>query len=131
MPSRLAYAGCKLTIEFAELRDGSIPGLEFLNSLDARWQAQMHVLFERLGDEGRISNREKFKRIEDTEFWEFKAFQVRMPCYYRSNARVVITHGFMKRSDRIRRGDLERARNIKSQYEAILNERQNRGGREQ
>ena len=131
MPNRLAYAGRKLTIEFAELRNGSIPGLEFLNSLDTRWQAQIHVLFQLLGDEGRISNREKFKRIEDTEFWEFKAFQVRMPCYYRSNALVVITHGFMKRSDRIRRGDLERARNIKSEYEAILDEGKNGGRREQ
>jgi phage-related protein len=124
MPEGLAYAGRRLRIEFAILRDGSIPGLEFLVGLDARWQAQMHVLFQRLGDEGRISNTEKFKRIEGTEFFEFKAHQIRMPCYYRPDGRVVITHGFVKKGDRIRKGELERARNIKSAYEEILEKQQ-------
>jgi hypothetical protein len=82
----------------------------------------MQVLFKRLGDEGRISNREKFKPIENTEFWEFKSFQIRMPCYFRQDRRVVITHGFLKKGDNIRRGDLIRATNIKNEYEAILKE---------
>jgi hypothetical protein len=117
----VAYSGAKLTIEFAKLMDGTIPGLQFLREQDARHQAQIHVLFKRLGDEGKISNREKFKRIEGTEgLWEFKAFQIRMPCYFRSGQRVVITHGFLKKSDRIRRSDLARAESIKSQYEALL-----------
>jgi len=103
--------------------DGTIPGLEFLRDQDAKWQAQIHVLFRRLGDEVRISNREKFKRIEGTDFWEFKAFQIRMPCYFRPDQRVVITHGFIKKDDKIRRSDLERAESIKRQHEALLKHR--------
>jgi hypothetical protein len=80
----------------------------------------MLVLYKRLGDEGRISNPEQFGPIEGTDFFEFKAFQVRMPCYFRPDKRVVITHGFLKKSDRIRRGDLDRARNIKEAYEKLL-----------
>ena len=71
----IAYRGVKLRIEFAQLRTGSIPGREFLQAQEPRWQANMQVLFRRLGDEGRINNREKFKQIENTEFWEFKSFQ--------------------------------------------------------
>lgn len=83
----------------------------------------MLVLFKRLGDEGRIGNEEKFKRIEGTGFFEFKAFQVRMPCYYTAGRRVVITHGFRKQADRIRRSELRRAENIRSEYERILQQK--------
>jgi hypothetical protein len=122
MLGNIAYRGARFKIEFAQLRDGTVPGMEFLKAQEPRWQANMQVLFKRLGDEGRISNREKFKPIENTEFWEFKAFQIRMPCYFRRDQRVVITHGFLKKDDKIRKGDLRRATNIKNEYEAILRE---------
>lgn len=94
MLGNIAYRGARFKIEFAQLRNGTVPGLEFLNAQEPRWRANMQVLFTRLGDEGRISNREKFKQLENTEFWEFKAFKIRMPCYFRHDKRVVITHGF-------------------------------------
>jgi hypothetical protein len=45
-----------------------------------------------------------------------------MPCYFRNDGRVVITHGFLKKDDKIRAGELARATNIKNEYEAILRE---------
>jgi phage-related protein len=128
MANKVAYSGLCLTIEFATLPNGTCPGQEFFSSLDERWQAQLIVQFKRLGDTGRISNREKFKRI-NTEFWEFKCFKIRMPCYYRSDRRVVITHGFAKKADNIPRGELLRAQSIKEKYEAILASKTNEGER--
>lgn len=59
----------------------------------------MH-LFRVLGDTGRISNEEQFKKLQD-EFFEFKAFQLRLPCYHAPGrrGRVVVTHGFIKKKN--------------------------------
>lgn len=118
--SNVAYRGSRLTIEFAVLRDGTLPGRAFLEEQESGRQANIYALFTRLADAGRIDNREKFKKIEGSSFWEFKSFQVRMPCYFRPDQRVVITHGFTKKGDRIKKSELSRAESIKSEYEGIL-----------
>ena len=130
MSDNIAYCGGKLTIEFARLTNGTIPGLEFLTSREDRWQARLVALFQRLGDFGRIRNPEQFKKVRN-EFWEFKSFQIRMLCYYRRDGRVVITHGFIKKRDSIPGSELLRAESIKREYESILAQTAEEGGREQ
>ena len=119
MSDNIAYCGGKLTIEFARRTNGSIPAVEFLTAQEDRWQARLAALFQRLGDFGRIRNREKFKKVRN-DFWEFKSFQIRMLCYFRRDGRVVITHGFIKKGDSIPGSELLRAENIKREYESIL-----------
>ena len=78
----------------------------------------MH-LFRVLGDTGRISSEEQFKKLQD-DFFEFKAFQLRLPCYFAPGRRVVITHGFIKKKNVIPKQELLRAKSIKQQYEGIV-----------
>jgi len=47
----------------------------FYDNLDKTDKAKINKLFEVLGDHGKISNKEKFKKIEGTDFFEFKNFQ--------------------------------------------------------
>jgi phage-related protein len=119
MSDNAAYRGPHFIIEFAKLPDGSIPGLEFLKAQETRWQARIMHLFRVLGDTGRISSAEQFKKFQD-EFFEFKAFQLRLLCYYTAGRRVVITHGFMKKKDVTPKQELVRAKSIKQQYESII-----------
>jgi len=130
MWDNIAYCGGKLTIEFARLSNGSIPASEFLTALEERWQARLLVLFQRLGDFGRIDNREQFKKVKG-DIWEFKSFKIRMLCYYRPDKRVVVTHGFVKKEDRIPTRELLRAESIKREYESILAQAVEGGGGEQ
>jgi hypothetical protein len=81
--------------------------------LDDGNKAKMNALFARMADQGTIINGEKFKKITGTEFFEFKSFQVRMPCYYLPGRVLVITHGFKKQSDRIPPSEIARAERIK------------------
>jgi|SRR5690348_7154710 Gp49-like protein DUF891 len=120
MCGNVAYRGLKLTIEYAIRSDGSTPGLEFFSQLQPQWQARIHHLYRILGDIGRIANDEQFKKFEPP-FFEFKAFQVRMPCYFRNDKRVVVTHGFIKkRKGAAPKQEAERAKSIKNEYEAAL-----------
>jgi hypothetical protein len=120
-PSRsIAYQGARLTIEYARLASGSCPGLDYWNSLDARWQARLYALFERLANQGFISNKEQFRK-EEGDLFSFKAYQARLLCYYAPRkAVVVITHGFTKKTDRMSRGELKKGQSIKAEYEALL-----------
>ena len=119
MEPLIAYRGPLFTIEFAIRADSSVPAHTFFNELDPRWQARFLVLFKNLGDTGRIRSREQFRKFSG-EFFEFKAFQNRMPCYYRPDRRVVITHGFVKKQDAAPRQEVERAATIKNEYEGSL-----------
>ena len=118
MQKIIAYAGPLFTIEYATLTNGSVPGRDFLAQQDPRWQARVYSLYQKLGDLGAIQNREQFKKVSD-QFWEFKAFQVRMICYFLPGRRVVVTHGFAKKKDAFDKREIRRAEAIKSEYERI------------
>lgn len=98
MDRTVAYKGNCFTIAFAVCASGDRPGLTFYTGLGLRDQAKLNSLFARLGDHGRIESREKFKKV-DGQLWEFKSFQLRMPCKFFPNRLVVITHGFIKKGD--------------------------------
>ncbi len=67
-----------------------------------------------LGDRGWINNDQKFKPIEGTKFFEFKDFQLRMPCFRQGNT-MVITHGFIKKTGPIPAAEIRRAERIKGE----------------
>lgn len=120
MDAVIAYRGCCLTIEWAMWNDGSLPGLDFYNGLDKRWQARLLALFIRLGESGHIKNTEQFSRYVG-DFYGFKIFQAEMPCYFRPNKRVVITHGFIKKKKGVTpASEGKRAETIRQAYEEIL-----------
>lgn len=109
----LAYRGRCFVIEFALLPEGQMPAKEFLEGLNEGDQAKILSLIERLGDHGEIRNREKFKKVERTDFFEFKSFQVRIIGFFIHGRRFVLTHGFRKKQDNIPKSELERAYWIK------------------
>ena len=106
----VAYKGARKTIEFALAADGRSLAHEFWQSLDAKTQAKLQTRFRYLGDHGDLRNKEQFKKIEGTHLFEFKEFQIRMPCEFRSGGLVVISHGFKKKADKIPPSEIERAR---------------------
>ena len=111
----VAYDGCKFRIAYAVCLDQTSPGEEFYNGLSENDQARLNKLFETLGDQGKIFNEEKYKKIEGTDFYEFKSFQIRMPCFYRPGHLVVITHGFRKKKDKIPPSEIKRAERIQEE----------------
>jgi hypothetical protein len=101
-------------VVFAVCENESVPGLTFItNELNEAEQAKMQAMFVRMGDTGMIRDERKFKRIEGTDLFEFKNFQIRMPCYYLTGGLLVITHGFRKQCDRLPPAEIARANRIR------------------
>jgi phage-related protein len=120
MPKReVLYKGRFYTVELAITASGRCPGKKFLDSLSKLDKGKILRIIKRLADadEGKLANREQFKKIEGEEFFEFKNFQIRMPCYLHSDRRVVITHGFPKKGDSIPAEQINRMKRIRDEYE--------------
>jgi hypothetical protein len=107
------YKGNFHSIELLVLDDGSCPVRGFLSALSAKDRTKVDVLFELLASHGRISNKEKFKKIEGTELWEFKSFQIRLICFFMKDKRVVICHALTKKQDKHKPKDLVHAENLR------------------
>jgi hypothetical protein len=114
MDRPLARGGPAKSVVYAVRSSGTSPGFEFYrDKLNDTEKAQMLRLFNKMAEQGRIANKEQFKRIEGTEhLFEFKHFQIRMPCFFLPGSLVVITHGFRKKGDRIPPSELARATQI-------------------
>jgi hypothetical protein len=109
------YRGNWGAVALAVLEDGSCPAREFIESLSEGDLMKLLALLKRAADMGpiNINNREKFKKLEN-DLFEFKVFQIRIPCFYDGRS-IVLTHGFKKKQDDIPPAEIKRARRIKDE----------------
>ena len=94
-------------------RNGNSPAkkfLERLERLDRSMLRRFGVLFGKIVSCGQITNRQQFKKVQD-DIWEVKRFQHRIGCF-REGPDLVLTHGFVKKADKWRREELEKAHQI-------------------
>jgi hypothetical protein len=118
MPNReVLYKGKFLSVELAITSNGKCPAKKFLDGLSKSDREKILRIIKRLADKGKVANREQFKKIEGTDFFEFKNFQTRMPCYFHAGRRVIITHGFPKQKDSIEPKQIDRMERIRYEYE--------------
>jgi hypothetical protein len=95
------FVGRFYSIVAMDLADGSCPVGDFLDGLSAGDRRKLDVLFERLGDHGRITNPEKFRKLADSEgIFEFKSFQIRILCFFGRDRTVQLAHALVKKKDR-------------------------------
>lgn len=113
MARRIAYRGAKFQIGFAREATGSCPGCDFFDVLGELDRAKMFSLFKIAAEHGDFSNPDKFGDLGDGLF-EFKSFQLRMPFAYSRKERgmILITHGFIKKTNRTQKQEIARARRI-------------------
>lgn len=115
--SKIVFEGSKLRLEFYKSAAGEVPAEEWLESQREKIQQKFAALFAWIGDHGKIWNEQKFKHLTGTtQLFEFKADDGRVLCFFISGKRLIITHGFSKKSDKTPVGEIERAESIKSDF---------------
>jgi len=120
LPTRIEYEGHKANIELFEFEDGTCPADEFLAKLSPQDRQKVDNLFEMMGLQGEIRNKEKFKKLEGSEgLFEFKSFQIRLLCFYGNGIprkKLVISHGVKKQQDKHAKADINRATATREKY---------------
>lgn len=108
----------RVKIEAVVLDDDSCPAEEFLDRLSDIDVAKMKALFNLFAGRHPLHlSGEKFKKIEGTDLFEFKNFQIRVPCFFVAGSRVLLTHGLIKKADRLPKSEIKRAREIRAVFE--------------
>jgi len=80
MPKReVLYKGEFYTVDLAITANDKCPAKKFLDGLSKIDREIILRIVKRLADKGRVANPKQFKKIEGTDFFEFKNFQIRMP----------------------------------------------------
>ena len=112
-------AGERVVVECVIRANGNSPSKDFLDSLNNKDRPKIMRIIKRYANFRVIFNKEQFKKVEGTDFFEFKSFQIRLLMYHCSLGRIALTHGFKKKGDRIPRSEIKRAYRIKEEYDLI------------
>jgi len=90
---------------------------EYIDSLEDKDKSKLLALLNRIVDNGPPRNKEKFRLLEDGIF-EIKSYQDRLLCFYDKNKRnsLVITHGVKKQAQKLRREEIEKAKDFRKAY---------------
>ncbi len=116
------YRGRKLRIFYAIRKNGAQPASKFLDELkknDPQYFAKIITLVRRLGDIGRITNKQQF-RCEDDGIFAFKAFQVRLLGFYGPRGTFILTHGLKKKKQKLDQSELEKAKTIRHEFNQLV-----------
>jgi hypothetical protein len=112
MARPVAYSGGCRTIVYAVLLDGSSPAMEFYDGLPRIVRNRFGVAFAKLGSDGKLFNKEQFKSIEGSDFYEFKCHRYRIICRFLDGGVVLLTNGCEKKKDKLDSEVIKRAKKI-------------------
>ena len=107
------------TLEFYRTQSGAVPTEAFLDSLSDKVVQKVIAVIE-LVETVRIVPAKFFRKLVGTELFEFRirweSNSYRLLCFFDRNNTVVITHGFMKKTQRTPPGEIDRAERYRRDY---------------
>lgn len=94
----------------------------FCKNLDPADKRKVEFLFAALAENGRIANREQFRRVNRV-LWEFKSYQLRVFGDFRPGDRFVVVYGTVKKSNKLAKREIEVAERLMSEWDSREGER--------
>ena len=115
MKEYLAYRGEKYIVEWYFNRKGESQALDFFNNLNMIEQQRFFHLVKRMGDFGYISDKTKFRNEEDG-IYAFKPQPNRFLSFFYEGGKIIITYGFVKKSQKLKKQDKACALTARDDY---------------
>lgn len=109
----------KREIVFYRTKDGKCPIEEFLDSLSGQVTQKIIWVLEILENQG-ILPATYFKKIINTDIWEcriqFGTNIYRLLCFFDKGSIIVLTHGFIKKTQKTPYNEMRKAEKFKNDY---------------
>ncbi len=110
----------KFEIIFYTKKDSSMPAQEFISSLDPKMKAKILRIIDLLEVNGPLTRLPYSEHLEDGIF-EIRAIQgsniTRVLYFFTKGQKIVLTHGFKKKTQKTPRKEIELAKKFRSEYE--------------
>ena len=90
----------------------------FIASLGDVDKAKIFKIIKRFANFGVIYNKEQFRKVEG-HIWEFKNYQTRILMYHCDRHCIALTHGFIKKGNRISKREIDKANQIMGEYNSV------------
>lgn len=114
-----AFEGTKFVIEWYFDPRGRSPALDYFEMLNEDSQVKSLGLFELIGNFGEIKNKSKFN-YEGDKLYVFKPQPHRFLCFFSSEAKIIITNAFHKKTNKLPDQEKQRALRYKKDYESRI-----------
>lgn len=104
---------------FYETQSGHAPALEFLRSQSKPVRAEAGWLLEQLQKYGNGLGRPVVAYLEDGIYelrWQIERNEYRLLFFFSGRQIVVVTHGFFKKTRRVPKPEIERARELRAEW---------------
>ena len=124
--TKLIYEGEIFRIEAYINKSNETLSIDWLEKQSEKCQSKFAVLFDRLANHGKIYNENKFKHLEGSnQIFEFKVNNTRVFSFFFFGKRVILTHGFIKKSRKTPKREIKRAENFKKEFEQRIKNEKN------
>lgn len=111
------YRGEKFQVEFYFAENGNIPAKEYLEETSLDVKVKLAALVKYIAEQGKIFDVTKFRLVDSKDkIFEFKPVGHRFFNFFYEGGKIIITNGYMKKSQKVSGNDLEKARNMKKDY---------------
>lgn len=116
------YANISLMreIKFLVLNNKKCPVEEFLDSLNSKMAQKVTWVLSLIEEEAFIPQKYFKKLTNSDDIWEcrisFSSDIVRIFAFFDKNNKVILTHGFIKKTQKTPREEILRAENYKKEY---------------
>lgn len=117
----IAYEGEEFTIEWYYNEKGNSEVLEYFQQQPKEKQRKLLNLLRLLGDQGKIFDKTKF-RYEEDGIYAFKPQPDRYLCFFFKGKKVIITNAFTKKTEKLPKGEKDRALKLKENFESRMKE---------
>lgn len=112
------YRGKKLQVEFYFTDEGRMPAKEFLDKIpDPKIKAKLMTYAKLIAEVGALYDENKYRMVERKQrIYEFKPMAYRFFNIFFIGGKLIITNGYMKKSRKTSRQELDYAIRIKNDY---------------
>ena len=111
------YQGEKFQVEFYFTETGEMPAKEYFEKESPGMQLKLAALVKRIADHGRLFDKTKFRIVDSKKhIFEFKPVEHRFFSFFYEGKRIIITNAYRKKSQKVSKRDLEKARILKKTY---------------
>ena len=113
----IIYIGSRYTVEWYYDRAGKSPGHEYFLETTEKQQKKFTDLVKEIADtdDGKIIDKKKF-RYEGDQIYAFKSNANRYLSFFVHGGKIIVTNGFVKKTDKLPITEKERAERLKQDY---------------
>ena len=115
------YQGDKFQVEFYFTEIGKMPAKEYFENENIDIQVKLAALVKYIADYGRLFDKTKFRIVDSKDkIFEFKPRAHRFFSFFYKEKKIILTNAYVKKSQKVGKTHLERAKKFKKSYIARL-----------